>query len=387
MILDKFPSTQEFYDTYWGKKPFIVKQGIDPSIFDSLIDGNTLAALAMEEDVKSRIVITEEAGNKWSCKHGPFEEEEFSNLDDSNWSLLVQNVEQYHTDTAQLLQHFHFSPRWLMDDVMVSYSTTGGTVGPHTDSYHVFLVQGQGTRRWKVSDDKIDKEDCIEGMDLKVLKDTFKGKEFDVSMGDVIYIPPHFGHEGITIEDAMTFSVGFLGPQISELLSEYGRYIENNKIQDSRYSGHNLTPSSSGFIIDETAIDAVQNTLITSLRSDEFSKWITAYFSTPTHCDIDDLEDRAPLASNEDIFNALKNGASFYRPEYIKTSLTKSSKGNFIFSIYGVIVPTLTEHQNILQKISQNQEISYKDIEHLDEDTSTIALVTRLFNGCILEKR
>jgi len=161
MILDKFPDPKEFYETYWGKKPFIVKQSIDPSIFDSLIDGNTLAALAMEDDVKSRIVITEKTGHKWTCKHGPFEEEAFSDLGENNWSLLVQNVEQYHTDTSQLLQHFHFSPRWLMDDIMVSYSTTGGTVGPHTDSYHVFLVQGQGKRRWKISDTIIDKGDCI----------------------------------------------------------------------------------------------------------------------------------------------------------------------------------------------------------------------------------
>ena len=127
MILNEFPSTDDFYKTYWGKKPFIVRGAIDQDLFDDLIDGDSLAGLSLEEDIKSRLVITEPENNKWICHHGPFPEDKFSTLGDSNWNLLVQNVEQYHPETAQLLSAFNFSPRWLMDDIMVSYSATGGS--------------------------------------------------------------------------------------------------------------------------------------------------------------------------------------------------------------------------------------------------------------------
>jgi len=104
----------------------------------------------LEEEIKSRIIKTLPNQSGWSCEYGPFEEGIYSALGENNWSLLVQNVEEYHTDTACLLTHFDFAPRWLMDDIMVSYSVAGGSAGPHIDSYHVFLVQGMGTRLWKV---------------------------------------------------------------------------------------------------------------------------------------------------------------------------------------------------------------------------------------------
>lgn len=282
IILEKFPEIDEFYKEYWGKKPFIVRGAIDANLFESFIDGDTLAGLSLEEDIKSRLVMTSPEGGKWSCEHGPFEEERFSTLGDKNWSLLVQNVDQYHEGTRGLLESFNFSPRWLLDDIMVSYSATDGSVGPHTDSYHVFLVQGEGKREWTVADKPADNQDCIEGLDLKVLKAGVEGKPIEVSMGDVIYIPPHFAHEGITINNALTFSVGFLGPKMSELFIEYGYYLEETERHNKRYEGQDLSAETVGSIIPLAAQKTIKTDLLDTLNTDSFSDWLVQYFSPPS---------------------------------------------------------------------------------------------------------
>jgi len=287
LILDKFPTTDEFYKTYWGQKPFLVRGAVAANLFNDFIDGDTLAGLSLEEDVKSRIVTTAPEGGKWSCQHGPFEEDHFSGLGDKNWSLLVQDVEKYHPDTAKLLNSFDFLPSWLLDDIMVSYSAKDGSVGPHTDSYHVFLVQGMGKRLWTVSDTPIENEECIEGLDLKVFKEGVHGKAVEVTIGDVIYIPPHFAHEGITLDHAMTFSIGFLGPKMSELFIEYGYYLEANELHNKRYEGQGLSSESVSHIIPTQAQETIKSDLLSTLKTPSFSEWLVEYFSKDSEDDLD----------------------------------------------------------------------------------------------------
>jgi len=225
MTLDAMPSSADFYRLYWNRQPFLVRAAIPEDDIAGLIEADELAGLSMEEAPRSRMVMTKGAEHDWSCRFGPFDEQDFAAAGEADWSLLVQNVEQFHPDTAELLRHFDFAPRWLLDDVMVGFSAPGGTVGPHFDTYHVFLVQGQGKRRWKISRAEIDDTDYHDGMDFKVLKNGFDGDEIEVTCGDVLYVPPKFGHEGTTIEDALTYSVGLLGPKLSELFTGYGQYL------------------------------------------------------------------------------------------------------------------------------------------------------------------
>ena len=279
MILNTFPKADDFYKNYWGKKPFIVKKAIPEKLFEDLIDPDHLAGLALEEDIQSRIVTRPQDGQNWLCEHGPFQEDIFAQLSTKNWSLLVQNVEDYHPDTGKLLNHFNFSPRWLMDDIMVSYSVVGGGVGPHIDSYHVFLVQGIGKRKWTIGCSASNNNDCIAGLDLKVLKEDIEGEDIETSIGDVIYIPPNFVHQGITTQEAMTFSAGFLGPKISELLIEYGYYLEQNDRQNIRYNGDGLNTDSAGSLMPHDAQKDLQEKLVNSLELDSFYIWLNEYFS------------------------------------------------------------------------------------------------------------
>lgn len=378
-VLKQFPDVEEFYARYWGRAPFVVRGAIEASWFDDFVDGDELAGLALEEDIKSRIVITSSEGNQWDCEYGPFEDSRFSDLGERNWSLLVQNVEQYHTNTAQLLSAFNFAPRWLMDDIMVSYSAPGGTVGPHTDSYHVFLVQGKGRRSWTVGDHPVENEDCIDGLELKVLKDGIDGEPVEVQMGDVIYIPPHFAHEGMTLETAMTFSVGFLGPKISELFIEYGHYLEQqDAYQDERYSGNNLKPQSAGFVMASDDQAHISDGLVKHLKADHFTKWLAEYFSMPT--DGEELERRENEISVADLEERLQEGDVLYRPEQIKLTVTSLRDGSKALAVYGDIVPTTKEDDVLVKYLCTNGKLSVEDIKSLGNKPSHLALVAWLYN-------
>ncbi len=371
LILNEFPTAEDFYKTYWGRKPFVVRGGVDAALFDELIDGDTLAALSLEDEVKSRIVLSAPEGNKWTCEHGPFEEDRFSTLGDKHWSLLVQNVEQYHTDTANLLKIFNFAPRWLMDDIMVSYSAAGGTVGPHTDSYHVFLVQGTGRRSWTVGDEKIANEDCIEGLDLKVLKSGVQGEAVEVTIGDIIYIPPHFAHEGKTIDTAMTFSVGFLGPKLSELFVEYGHYLEQMDTDNKRYVGQDLDASSAGFTIAPSAQETLRSELTNALNADNFALWLAEYFSSTSDEDGDNLRDDP--ASSDELLARLKDGEFLYRPEHVKLCITNAQT----LAVYGA---STSAPENLIKHLAQNNTLSLSDIEALGNNDAAMDMIAHLYN-------
>lgn len=380
MILEYMPSAEEFYKTYWNKKPFLVRAGIEPSVFDDCVDPDSLAGLAFEEDIKSRIITTLPEGGAWACEHGPFEEDRFETVGESHWSLLVQNVEQYYTGTADLLKHFRFAPRWLMDDIMVSYSTRGGSVGPHTDSYHVFLVQGQGKRQWRVSDAPVLNAEYIQGQDLKVLKDGFDGISVETQIGDVLYVPPHFAHEGTTIDDALTFSLGFLGPKSSELLMEYGRYLEGQEQSDRRYCGEGLDAHSSGFQMTNDAQNIVQENLVSAIQSDDFTTWLARYFSEPTHADVDDIEPIETNMSAAEIRADLQDGDVLHKMEHVKLAATTSKTGAITLAVLGASIPTSNLHGALINYLNNNDEISFSDLEKLGDIDDQMDLIVALYS-------
>jgi 50S ribosomal protein L16 3-hydroxylase len=274
ITLSAFPELNEFYKEYWNKKPFVVRAGVPSSILNDLITGDELAGLSLEDDIRSRIVQT--AG--WACEYGPFKENKFSKLGEKNWSLLVQDVEKNHPKTKKIVKFFKFSPSWLMDDVMVSYSTPGGGVGPHLDSYHVFLVQGAGKRRWKIGSQMLSNEKYINGIDLKVLAEDFSGNDIEMNFGDVLYVPPYFAHSGVTIEESLTYSIGFLGPSIAELLTDFGQFIEEKNVLNKRYDGKNLDYSSAGENMSMNEVENFRGSLKDILNDQLFELWLRNYF-------------------------------------------------------------------------------------------------------------
>jgi len=333
VTLDAMPSIVDFYAQYWNKRPFLVRNAIDQPVMDGLITPDELAGLSMEETAGSRMVSRQD----WACQFGPFTEKDFNTAGKPPWSLLVQNVEQFHPDTATLLRAFNFAPRWLIDDIMVSFSTKGGTIGGHVDSYHVFLVQGQGSRRWTIGREPVIDEKYIDGLDLKILKDPVNGNEVKVTSGDVLYIPPHFAHEGTTLDDALTFSVGFLGPKLSELYDAYGQHIADHDALDHRYTCDGLNVDSSGFSLSADAVEALRDQLRHSLTTPAFSEWLASFFTGSAGEGPEQYSERDNTLSLADFTEALQAGGGLIKPVYVKFALiplptespTSSSKGTY----------------------------------------------------------
>ncbi len=195
------------------------------------LSAGALFALAARDDVESRLVIR--ARGRWSVQHGPFTRSQLRSLPPQGWTLLVQGVEQVHPDAAALLQQFSFIPHARLDDLMVSYAPPGGGVGPHFDSYDVFLLQGAGTRRWRISaqnDLALD-----ENAPLRILKAFRHTHEWRVTQGDLLYLPPRYAHEGVAQSACMTLSVGFRAPRKVELAQRFLEYVQDG-LQESALS-------------------------------------------------------------------------------------------------------------------------------------------------------
>ncbi|MGB4810899.1 MAG: cupin domain-containing protein, partial [Methylophilaceae bacterium] len=229
-------SPAQFLAEYWQKKPLLIKQAI-PS-FKGLLSPDELAGLACENDVLARIVAFK--NGKWSAKQGPFDEADFAKLPEkttpnNHWTLLVQSVNHFLPEAAALLQQFDFIPHARLDDLMVSYAPNGGGVGPHFDSYDVFLLQGQGKRLWRISEQT--DLTLVDGAPLRILKQFDTAQEWLLETGDMLYLPPHLAHWGIAVrdgaEDCMTYSIGFRAPKNQELATEFLGFLQDKLNQDA----------------------------------------------------------------------------------------------------------------------------------------------------------
>jgi len=148
---------KQFLTEYWQSKPLLIRQAIKD--FKPALTADELAGLSLEENIRSRLVIENVLDDQWEYRFGPFQESDFENLPDTHWTLLVQDVEKHLPEYASLLDYFSFLPRWRIDDLMVSYAVDGGSVGPHTDNYDVFLLQAKGQRHWQIQTDNINVDD------------------------------------------------------------------------------------------------------------------------------------------------------------------------------------------------------------------------------------
>lgn len=205
--------TDKFLKQYWQQKPLLIRDAV-PN-FVPPIDANELAGLAMEDGIESRIIETR--ADNWSLQHGPFEETDFSR--DVPWTLLVQSVDHYVQEVAKLLQLVAFIPNWRVDDVMVSYAVDGGSVGPHYDNYDVFLLQGEGTRQWRLGQTCSSSSGLLPNDDLRILEHFDCSEEYTLEPGDILYVPPGVAHWGIAQGECTTFSLGFRAPRVNDMLS------------------------------------------------------------------------------------------------------------------------------------------------------------------------
>lgn len=246
---------QQFLDEYWQKKPVLIRGALND--FEDPITPDELAGLAMEPSAESRLVS--QTDGKWSAEHGPFES--YDHLGEENWSLLIQGVDHWDENVDALLKEFRFMPNWRIDDVMVSFATPGGGVGPHVDNYDVFIIQGSGKRHWQVGSNDALKEVVANEALLHV--EAFESIiDAHLNPGDMLYIPPGFPHQGIAIEPSMSFSVGYRTIAKSHLFSGFADYLIDNQLGKDMVVDPQRQATATPGLIDQDDI----NNLTTSLQ-------------------------------------------------------------------------------------------------------------------------
>jgi 50S ribosomal protein L16 3-hydroxylase len=215
-------SPELFMKRHWQKKPLLIRQAI-PDVHPPL-DRKALFALAESDDVESRL-ITQKGATDWALQHGPLPRKRLPALSQAGWTLLVQGLDLHVPAAYELLQRFRFVPDARMDDLMISFATDGGGVGPHFDSYDVFLLQVQGRRKWRIG--PLTDTSLQADVPLKILSHFEPQEEWVLEPGDMLYLPPRWAHDGIAQGECMTCSIGFRSPDETELAREVlARLIE-----------------------------------------------------------------------------------------------------------------------------------------------------------------
>lgn len=213
-------SAETFMKEYWQKKPLLIRQAV-PGV-KSPIERSKLFALAGQEEVESRLIVQAQAattGAQWTMKQGPLTRRDLPPVDQKGWTLLVQGLDLHVPAAYDLLQQFRFVPDARLDDLMISYATEGGGVGPHYDSYDVFLLQVHGKRHWRIGELK--DATLQEDVPLKILTNFVAEEEHVLEPGDMLYLPPRFAHDGVAVDgECMTCSVGFKVPEATDLARE-----------------------------------------------------------------------------------------------------------------------------------------------------------------------
>ena len=229
--------SRTFLSRHWQKKPLLVR-GAFPAFSDP-IDARGVLALARSPDAASRLV--HRAGARWFLEHGPIRASRLQALPRRNWTVLVQDTNLFSERAAAFLEQFDFLPRARIDDLMVSYAVPGGSVGPHVDSYDVFLVQGRGRRRWQVSGSR--DHAFRAGLPLKILQRFEPDDEWVLEPGDMLYLPPGIPHCGVALTECLTWSVGFRAPADRELVSAFLDFLHERLEPQGQYADPRARPA------------------------------------------------------------------------------------------------------------------------------------------------
>ncbi len=266
----------QFLRDYWHKKPLLIRGAIPG--FKPLLKFERLADLATKNFVESRLVT--QIDGEWNMQHGPLTE--LPPRTQPNWTMLVQGVNLYDEKADDLLRQFRFLPDARLDDLMISYATDGAGVGPHFDSYDVFLLQAHGKRRWKISAQQ--DLSLVDGLPLKILSNFTPEEEFVLEPGDMLYLPPHYAHDGIAEGECMTYSIGFRSPSFQELGEAFLQFMADSIDLPGRYADPDQQPAKNPAEIPREMLSTITEEL-NKVRWDEedVTIFFGEYMSEPKH--------------------------------------------------------------------------------------------------------
>ena len=270
----------------WQKRPQLIRNAF--TAWSNPLEPDELAGLACEPELESRLV-RQTAPQTWELEPGPLKPERFGELGASPWTLLVQAVDHHVREVAALKEPFRFLPDWRFDDVMVSYATDGGGVGPHFDQYDVFLIQGLGRRRWRIGQRCDETTPLLPHDGLRLLADFECAEEWVLEPGDILYVPPGIAHDGVAMgDDCMTYSVGFRAPSRGDLVSAWADHVLDTLSEDDRYTDPDLQPDAQPGEISAAALARAQAMALGALKDEAaFASWFGRYITEPKNDQLD----------------------------------------------------------------------------------------------------
>ncbi len=345
---------QQFLDQYWQKKPLLIRQAF--ADFKSPITPDELAGLACEPEIESRLIEEKGETGEWQVTTGPLSELDFERLPSTHWTMLVQDVDKHLPELQYLIDPFRFIPDWRRDDLMISYAPEHGTVGPHTDGYDVFLLQAMGARRWQIGEQPIIDAKLIDGLDLKILAEFTPDQAWDLEPGDMLYLPPHFAHHGVALNDCMTFSFGFRAPSKIDMLDAITNSLIENELGSSRYQDTDLQTSQNSSEIDAEAVKRLKQLLHDVIDEAEpvlasaLGKFVTETKSTLTTLASETISD---LPTPDELSTAFENGDTLQRSQYHRFAWAKNETKVQLFMAGEVYKTELSNINNIIMLAEQ----------------------------------
>lgn len=271
-------TAEQFLNEYWQKKPLLVRNAM-PEIM-GLLEPEDVKELALEEDVSARLIRQKNKNpNEWHVKSSPLTKGDFQKLPNL-WTILVQAVDHYSFDIAELWKKFPFIPQWRRDDIMVSYAPKGGSVGKHFDFYDVFLVQGHGHRRWQLGQMCDESTEFVADQPLKLLSQMNVDFDEVLAPGDLLYVPPGLAHYGVAEDDCLTFSFGFRMPNLAEMTDRLSEQFAKNSVLTNPLADITRIKTNAIGEINNTEFSYLKTQLLDYLtQAPEFDAAIMAYMS------------------------------------------------------------------------------------------------------------
>jgi len=371
-------SKEQFLKEYWQKKPLLIRQAY-PN-FEPLIPADELAGMSLEEEIESRIIMENGPDSPWQLMSGPFEEETFGSLPEDKWTLLIQGVDQWVPEAADLLQDFNFIPNWRIDDLMISFATDGGSVGPHYDQYDVFLLQAEGQREWRIGQMCSEQDDFLKETKLRILSQFEETERWILEPGDMLYLPPRLAHYGISQGNCQTYSIGFRAPSQSELMHSLVDQIDASSNEDQRYGDPELALQEHSGEISEAALQQVREFMTRALAdpillSDTIGKLMTEPKYDQEHSDEDQKNKESYKIS--DLKYDLQ--AIDIQRELHSRFAFNSRENSHSFYAGGKVYPITENSLGLAQYLTKQRQYNGKELQAFSEDRDNGKLLLNLW--------
>ncbi|MEO8000544.1 MAG: cupin domain-containing protein [Arenimonas sp.] len=319
----------DFLRDYWQKKPLLIRQAFPD--YQAPLSPEDLAGIACEEGVLARLIKHDRKKDHYSIETGPFAEAIFPKLGKKDWTLLVQDMDKWDGDVRQLISAFNFLPRWRVDDVMISFAATGGSVGAHVDQYDVFLLQALGQRRWEIDVDPDADRSFREKTELKLLQNFTASIAWTLQPGDMLYLPPGVPHHGEAIDPCMTFSVGMRAPSHAELLNDWADGLFERVSEDIRYNDKDLVAVKDNGEIDAATCQRVLDIFKQHVPDSKeaaalfFGRFVTTYRNSM------EISPPPKIPKPEKVLEQLKKGAVLEPHPFARWAWCKDGRDAVLF--------------------------------------------------------